>query len=78
MNNLAVLDYIRGDYEGALSRYKTALKLKPNSVSILRNMGACLFALERWEEAVAVYQQALVLGPTSSIHNPAAPDPRFR
>jgi tetratricopeptide (TPR) repeat protein len=63
MNNLAVLDYIRGDFEGALRRYKTALKLKPDSVTILRNMGASLFALERWEEAVAVYQHALALRP---------------
>jgi Flp pilus assembly protein TadD len=63
MNNLAVLDYIRGDFEGALRRQKTALKLKPDSVTILRNMGASLFALERWEEAVAVYQHALALRP---------------
>jgi tetratricopeptide (TPR) repeat protein len=63
MNNLAVLDYLRGDYEVALSRYKSALKFKPDSVTLLRNLGACLFALERWNEGVLVYQQALALRP---------------
>jgi tetratricopeptide (TPR) repeat protein len=32
-------------------------------VTILRNLGACLFALERWDEGVAIYQQALALRP---------------
>ena len=71
MNNLAVLDYIRGDYEVALSRYKSALKFKPDSVTILRNMGACLFALERWDEGVAVYQEALALRPDLFDPQPA-------
>jgi Flp pilus assembly protein TadD len=78
MNNLAVVDYMRGYYDSALSRYKSALKLKPDSASILRNMGACLFALERWEEGTAAYQEALVLKPDLFDPQPTGAGPQIQ
>jgi Flp pilus assembly protein TadD len=78
MNNLAVIDYMRGYYDTALSRYKSALKLKPESASILRNMGACLFALERWDEGIAAYQEALVLKPDLFDPQPVGAGPQIQ
>jgi tetratricopeptide (TPR) repeat protein len=78
MNNLAVIDYMRGYYDTALSRYRSALKLKPDSASILRNMGACLFALERWDEGIAAYQEALTLKPDLFDPQPLGAGPQIQ
>jgi tetratricopeptide (TPR) repeat protein len=68
---LGVVDYVRGDYESAVSRYSKALKLQPKSVSAWRNLGACFFAMERWEDGTKAYSQALALDP--QLFTPQAP-----
>jgi tetratricopeptide (TPR) repeat protein len=58
-----VVDYARQDYDSALNRYTKALALQPESVTALRNLGACLFSMERWDEGMRVYARAIQLDP---------------
>ena len=41
-------------------------------------MGACLFALERWEEGIAAYQQALALKPDLFDPQPGGAGPSIQ
>jgi hypothetical protein len=40
-----------------------ALKMQPTSVTALRNLGASLFSMERWDEGLRVYAEAIRLDP---------------
>jgi len=62
---LALLD---GRPEGAAERLARAAALEPSSYDILSNLGTSYVRLERFAEAVEVYERALALRPT---HKPA-------
>jgi tetratricopeptide (TPR) repeat protein len=57
----------RGDYSGAIRRFSHALNsgyLDPDNQAIaLNNRGNCYAEQEKWEEALADYNQALTLAP---------------
>jgi tetratricopeptide (TPR) repeat protein len=57
----------RGDYSGAIRRFSHALNsgyLDPDNRAIaLNNRGNCYAEQEKWEEALADYDQALLLTP---------------
>ena len=52
-----------GDYEKAVSEYRKALGMDPQSVAAYNGIGVAYTMLERYEEAVAVQQKALALQP---------------
>ncbi len=55
-----------GDYEAAVQQYRAYLKIDPNRVDAISNLGAALARLGRLEEAVTQYRLAL-----SKQDNPA-------
>jgi tetratricopeptide (TPR) repeat protein len=57
------VDYVRKRYDRALEQYNRALKLRPESPTILINMGACLAEMDRVDEAMKAYQHALAIDP---------------
>ena len=68
-------DYARdGDLKNAIAQYRKALefdpadwKIKQNLAGYLSNYGVELTGVQRWEEAIAAYQEALQLTPTLNI-----------
>jgi transcriptional regulator with PAS, ATPase and Fis domain/uncharacterized Zn finger protein (UPF0148 family) len=53
----------RGELEKALDQYRLVSETWPRNVLALGSLGDCLMALERFDEAVAVYKKALKLVP---------------
>jgi len=51
----------RGDFSVAVENYRELLKIQPNSVPALANLGAALSHLGRFDEAVSEYRKALKL-----------------
>jgi pentatricopeptide repeat protein len=62
------LDDARKYYEKAIKLYKKALRLTPDSASILSNLGTSYFARKNYELAFTTYQQALALDPEVFEH----------
>ncbi|HKD63318.1 MAG TPA: protein kinase, partial [Candidatus Acidoferrales bacterium] len=56
--NLGVISSILGNYEKALSEARESLRLGPNNVNNYSNLGNVYMALNRLDEAEAVYKQA--------------------
>jgi tetratricopeptide (TPR) repeat protein len=65
------VDYLRealslerqGDYEGALTSYRLALRDQPNDHRVLQNMAIAYSRTGRLEEAIRCYQRALDIQP---------------
>ncbi|PHS28854.1 MAG: hypothetical protein COA85_02705 [Robiginitomaculum sp.] len=57
--NRGIVKANRGDIEGALDDYETALKIKPNLGDALANMGSAYLYAERYEDALGKLAQAL-------------------
>ncbi len=55
----AVAAQQRGDDAVAVGKYQELLKHYPNSVEVRANLGAALVKLERYDEAIAQYREAL-------------------
>ncbi|MDE2814176.1 MAG: tetratricopeptide repeat protein, partial [Gemmatimonadota bacterium] len=53
----------QGQYAAAVHSFGTAVQLDPNYLRARHNLGAALAALKRYDEAEAVYQQALAQAP---------------
>lgn len=53
----------QGQYAAAVRSFGTAVQLDPNYLRARHNLGAALAALKRYEEAEAVYRQALAQAP---------------
>jgi protein O-GlcNAc transferase len=58
-----------GDIQGAIAEYQQCLKLEPEKVDAISNLGAALARLGRYPEAIEQYRHALTLSPQ---------DPRIR
>lgn len=56
----------RGDFAAAITGYQRFLKLRPNSVDALANLGAALAHTGKLDEAVAEYRKALQLDRTNT------------
>jgi len=56
--NLGVISANLGNYEKALEEFREALRLEPNHVTNYSNLGSAYQALNRLDEAGAVYDQA--------------------
>lgn len=52
-----------GDFAGARAAYQQALKLKPNFIEAWSNLGAVLFNLQQYEDALTIFNTALDLSP---------------
>lgn len=59
--------YRKNDFAGAEEKYKEFLKLEPNSVEILCNLGICLKQQKKYQEAYKSYMQALKLDSKSIL-----------
>ena len=57
--------YRLGKLEKAVTSYRQAIKLNPNSAWSYHNLGETLFKLQKWDDAIAAYQQAIKLNPHS-------------
>jgi tetratricopeptide (TPR) repeat protein len=63
LNNLASIAQSRGDLYGALRYYQRALEVDQNSATVFQNLGACLFAMEQYEQGLLAYLRAFELDP---------------
>jgi tetratricopeptide (TPR) repeat protein len=63
INNLGTVHYAKRSFRRAISQYKKALKLSPNSASIYSNLGTAHFARKKYKDAAEAYEKALSLDP---------------
>src|SRR5258706_10395981 len=56
----------KGDYDGAIAEYRTAIRLKPNSALAHYNLGILLENKDDHDGAIAEYLQAARLDPTDA------------
>ncbi len=53
----------RAFYEQAVAAYQTALDIRPHNVEALNNLGLAYQELDRFDEAISVYEEGLALSP---------------
>jgi tetratricopeptide (TPR) repeat protein len=63
LNNIGTVEYVRQRYGRAMDQYAKALKIRPQSPTILINMAACLFDMKRYDEAYTAVAAALEIDP---------------
>jgi Flp pilus assembly protein TadD len=63
----ATAAFDRGDISQSITLYEQALKLQPDSVPILTNLGVAYARSGRYTEAVGVYQTADKLDPSNPV-----------
>ena len=61
--------YQSADYKDAVQNWEEALKLEPDNVLALRNLGAAYHLLGRDEDAAAALQHALEIKPNADVYN---------
>ena len=54
-----------GEFEQAISEYRKAITLHPNSPIIYNRLGVAYSELKQYDAALDAYQKALVLSPTT-------------
>jgi tetratricopeptide (TPR) repeat protein len=70
---LGRLDYDKGQYAPAVEHFKEALTRDPGFVRAFDNLGLCYEALNRPDEAIAQYRQAVRLNRDSASKSPWPP-----
>jgi len=60
---MAILFFIKRDYETAIDLFKKALSLDPTNYLLLNKVGATLAHLGRADEAIMLYHKALDIRP---------------
>ena len=68
INNLGTIFYAKKNYRKAISTYRKALVLTPNSASIHSNLGTAYFARRDYRRATESYEKALSLDPDVFEH----------
>jgi tetratricopeptide (TPR) repeat protein len=67
---LAVQNHQEKKFEAAQNFYNLTLKINPNHVAALNNLGVVLKALDQREKAITCYEKAIVIDPNySEAHN---------
>jgi len=62
-------DYRDGNYKQAASQWEMGLKIDPDNLLLLRDLGGAYHAVGRDDDAVATLQHALVIKPTADVYN---------
>lgn len=65
--NLGVTEYAKGNKKKAEDTFKRALKLEPESVPALRNLGIVYSDTDRDKKAVKAYKEALKISPNDPV-----------
>src|SRR5271169_977512 len=65
---MGLIAYHDGQLKEAASAWETALKLEPDNVPALRNLGAVYHSMGRDDDAVAALQHALEIRPGSDVY----------
>src|SRR5215813_14543358 len=60
--------YRSGDFDGAIREYRAALALDPANFEARSNLGVALTHIGHYEEAIAVYRQALQNAPPAATN----------
>ena len=68
-NNLGVLDTRDGRLADSVEKFQQALKVSPNHVVSLLNLGNAYRALKRWDDARGALEQAVVIAPDDAEAN---------
>jgi protein O-mannosyl-transferase len=63
-NNLGIVEFDRGNINGAISKYERSLELHPDYPEALYNLGSALLQQGRTEEAITLCEKALKLQPS--------------
>ncbi len=63
INNLANLQYLKGDYQGARASYEKAAELDPGDPYILVNLSICYLKLDNKSKAAETFQKAVSKDP---------------
>jgi tetratricopeptide (TPR) repeat protein len=61
--------YGAGDFDGAIREYRAALALDPTNFEARSNLGVALARIGHYEEAIAVYRQALENAPPAAANH---------
>lgn len=64
-NNLGAAILKKGDWEGAGTEFDRAMKLRKGNPTAWNNRGCVLYKEERLREAIACFEESLVINPTS-------------
>lgn len=65
--NLGVEKYAKGDKKKAEETFKKALKIEPDSVAALRNLGIVYSETDRDNDAIKAYRKALEINPDDAV-----------
>lgn len=57
------LYYNTKDYTNAKKNYEAALKIEPNNIQLLHNLGATLAQLNKWSDAIRISEQIVAIDP---------------
>lgn len=69
-NQRAIVRYLRGDIEGSLADIERTIALEPRHFGALSGRGQCYLQLERYQEALRAFEEALSLNPwIASVRN---------
>jgi tetratricopeptide (TPR) repeat protein len=68
-NNLGLLTAREGHSEAALAYFQQALRLSPDHVVALENLGSAYRQLKKWDEARGAFERALAVSPDDAEAN---------
>jgi len=63
---LANLNFDQKSYGDAVKLYKTALEIRPDALNVRTDMGTAMFYQERFDDAIAEFQQVLQSDPKNA------------
>jgi tetratricopeptide (TPR) repeat protein/peroxiredoxin len=68
-NNLGLLEAGEGHMEEAIADFQQALRLSPDHLIAVNNLGGAYRQSKRWDEAQQIYERALALAPANAEAN---------
>ena len=63
LNNLGVIEFKRGNVNGAISYYEQALNVMPQNDDALVNLASCYNKIGRYDEAIQLCNKAIIIDP---------------